>query len=106
MVWEGWLDSLLASVDDSEVFIDGAVTVHTSLESVEHLVSLNELAKDGLVTIKVGSGTKGNREFGAAGVLSVVRQSEHSTLVVSHGHVFVLEAESESARVLFTDLAT
>lgn len=96
----------MTSINDSEVFLDGAVTVNTSLESIEHAVSFDELAEDGLVAIEVGSGTKGHSEFGAAGVLSVVRQSEHSTLVVSEGHVLVLEALAESTSVLLSKLAT
>ena len=108
VAWSGlWsVTSLGTSVDDSEVLFDGAVAVDTSLESVQHSVSFDELAKDSLVAIKVRGRAEGDRELRSTGVLSVVGQSEHAALDVSHSQVLVLKAQAKSTGVFLTKLAS
>ena len=76
--------------NDFEVFIDCTVAVDTSLESIEDLASLNELSENGLIAIKVWSSTESDRELRASSVLSVVREGELATFVMSHGQILVL----------------
>ena len=79
------------------------MTVHASLESVEHLVAFDEFAKDGLVAVEVASGTEGDGELRSARVLSVVRDGQLATFIVSHGHILILEAHAKGTNVLLAD---
>lgn len=58
-------DSLASAIDDSEVLVDVAVTVDTSLKLAEHVFSVDQLAKDSLVAVKERSLIEGDREFRA-----------------------------------------
>ena len=98
--------SLLSRGNDLEVLVDRAVAVNTSLQSIEHLVTLDELTENGLVPIKVGSSSKCDSELRSSSVLSVVGERELSAFVVSHGQILVLEAQAESTDVLVAHAAS
>ena len=75
------------------------MAVNASLQSIEHSFTFDKLAENGLVPIKVGSSAERNRELGASRVLAVVGEGKLTSFVVSHGQVFVLEAQAESTNV-------
>ena len=99
------VESLLASIDDSEVLSDLTMAVDSSLESVEDAMSINKLSKDGLVAIKVACLAEGDSEFRATRVLAFVGCCELSTLEVSE-RVLILESNAESTEVLLTHAAS
>lgn len=79
------------------------MTINASLQSVKHFVAFDKLAKDGLVPIEVVRSAKRDREFRPSRVLPVVRHSQLAPLIVSHGHVLVLEAHPEGPHILIAD---
>ena len=79
------------------------MAIHASLQSIEHFVAFDKLAEDGLVAIEVVSSAKRDRELRASRVLSIVRESQLTSLIVSHGHVLVLQAHPKGTHVLLAD---
>ena len=92
--------------NDFEVFVDSTVAVDTSLKSIKDLASLNEFSENGLVAIKIGCSAESDRELRASSVLSVVRESELATFVVSHGQILILQAQAECTNVFVAHAAS
>ena len=86
-----------------KVLVDGAVTVTTSLKGSKNALALDKLAENILVTIKVGSCAKGDSELGASIVLSIVRQSELTALVVSQCEILIHESLAEGTKILLAN---
>ena len=86
-----------------KVLVDGAVTVTTSLKGSKNVLALDKLAENILITIKVGSCAKSDSELGASIVLSIVRQSELTALVVSQCEILVHESLAEGTKILLAN---
>ena len=82
------------------------MSVASSLESIEHWLSLNEFSENGLVSIEPISGTKCDCELRACWIWSSVWCSQLSSLNVSHSQVFIVHSCSKGTEIFFTHLAS
>jgi hypothetical protein len=74
---------LETSSSDLEIFLNVAVAVDSMLESFQDSFTLDEFAKNGLVSVKVRSLIERNRELASNGVGALSLSCEESTTVVS-----------------------
>ena len=82
------------------------MTINSRFESIQNTLTLNELAKDSLVAVEVGSFAKRDGELGSARILTAIGKSKHATFIVSQCHVLILKSHAEGTHVLLTEATT
>ena len=82
------------------------MSVNVVLDLSEHILSLNELSKDGLVAIEEGSGIESNHELVAVAGGTFGSSGQDSSLVVAHVEITIGVPDTVGTVVLFVGAAS